>query len=140
MEIHARIRSDLTVAIKTKASNTTDLRYILGECSRLKGTKDGKTYVGDTLNDEQVIRVLVGILTGEAKLLELLPEATSTLTPLCESYLPKKATRQELLEFITTIDFNSLKNKMQAVGMTKKHFGTAADGKLIMEIIQNINV
>lgn len=138
MGLHERIRNDLTVAIKTKADTTTDLRYILGEFSRLKGTKDGKVYIGEVLTDEQAIRVLTGIITGEAKLLEILKDATSTLKPLCESYLPKKATRQELLEFITTIDFDSLKNKMQAVGITKKHFGTAADGKLIMEIVQNI--
>ena len=138
MELHERIRTDLTTAIKTKASTTTDIRYILGECSRMKGTKDGKVYVGDILNDVQVIRVLTGIIVGETKLLEILKEATSTLIPLCNSYLPKKASRQELLEFITTIDFASLKNKMQAVGITKKHFGVAADGKLIMDIIQNI--
>ena len=138
MGLHEHVRSDLTVSIKTKAKTTTDLRYILGECSRLKGTKDGKAYIGDVLTDEQVIRVLTGIMAGEEKLLEIFKDATSTLIPLCESYLPKKASRQELLEFITTIDFDSLKNKMQAVGITKKYFGTAADGKLIMEIIQNI--
>lgn len=138
MGLHERIREDLIVAIKTKSDTTTDLRYILGEFSRQKGTKDGKVYVGDILTDEQAIRVLTGIITGEDKLLDLIEDSTSTLKPICESYLPKKATRQELLEFITTIDFGSLKNKMQAVGITKKHFGTAADGKLIMDIVQNI--
>jgi hypothetical protein len=138
MELHERVRVDVTAAIKTKADNTTDLRYILGEFSRLKGTKDGKSYIGDKLTDEQAIRVLEGVITGENKLLEILKDSTSTLKPLCESYLPKKATRQELLEFITTIDFSKLKNKMMAVGITKKHFGVAADGKLITEIVQNI--
>ncbi len=140
MQLNDKVRKDLTVAIKTKSTNITDLRYILGEFSRLKGTKDGKKYIGDVLTDEQAIKVLIGIITGENKLLEIVEGSTSTLKPLCESYLPEKATRQELLEFITTIDFSSLKNKMQAVGMTKKHFGTAADGKLIMEIVQNIEI
>jgi hypothetical protein len=138
MELHKRIRVGLTNAIKNKSDTVTDLRYILGEFSRLKGTKDGKAYIGDTLTDEQAIRVLTGIIAGETKLLEIVKEATSTLTPLCESYLPKKASRQELLEFITTIDFDGLKNNMEAIGITKKHFGTAADGKLIMDIVKNI--
>jgi len=136
--LQEEVRKDLMTAIKAKDAGVTDLRYILGEFSRLKGTKDGKNYIGDTLTDEQAIRVLVGIITGEDKLLEIIKDSTSTLKPLCESYLPKKATRQELLEFITTIDFSNLKNKMQAVGMAKKHFGVAADGKLIMDIVQGI--
>jgi len=140
MAIHESLREDVTVAIKTKAGNITDLRYILGEFSRLKGTKDGKIYIGDTLNDEQAIRVLEGVITGENKLLEILKDSTSTLKLLCEFYLPEKATRQELLEFITTIDLSKLKNKMMAVGITKQHFGTAADGKLITEIVQSIEV
>ena len=138
MCLNDRVRKDFTTAIQTKSTGVTDLRYILGEFSRLKGTKDGKNYIGDVLTDEQAIRVLIGIITGENKLLEVVKGSTSTLKPLCESYLPKKATRQELLEFITTIDFSKLKNKMQAVGMTKKHFGVAAEGKLVMDIVQNI--
>lgn len=136
--IQETLREDLTKAIKSKSDTVTDLRYILGEFSRMKGTKDGKTYIGDVLNDAQAIRVLNGIITGENKLLEIVKGSTSTLKPLCESYLPKKATRQELLEFITTIDFSTLRNKMEAVGITKKYFGVKADGSLILEIVQGI--
>ncbi|MBV5347141.1 hypothetical protein JZU46_02845 [bacterium] len=138
MLLHEVIRADLTLATKTKAKTVSDLRYILGEFSRLKGDKDGKVYIGDTLTDEQAIRVLVSIIAGESTLLELVPNTTSTLKPLAESYLPIKATREELLIFITTIDFSQLKNKLQAIGIVKKHFGVKADSQMIAEIIQGI--
>lgn len=138
MSIHDKIKKDLTEATKSKNSTVTDLKYILGEFSRLKGTKDGKEYIGEALTDEQAVRVLEGIIAGENKLLEIVKGSASTLKPICESYLPKKVTRQELLEFITTIDFSLLKNKMQAVKIVKDHFGTKVDGKMASDIIKNI--
>lgn len=138
MSIHTQIHLDLQEALKSGAKTVSDLRYILGEFSRLKGTKDGKEYVGDVLTDEQSIRVLKGIISGEEKLLELVPTAVSTLKPLIAQYLPKQVSREELLAFIATIDFSQLKNKMMAVGLVKKHFGDTVDGKVVNEIIQNI--
>ena len=138
MSIHTQIHLDLQEALKSGAKTVSDLRYILGEFSRLKGTKDGKNYISDMLTDEQAIRVLKGIISGEEKLLELVPNTVSTLKPLAETYLPKKATREELLTFIATIDFSQLKNKMQAIGIVKKHFGILVDGQMVNNIIQNI--
>lgn len=138
MSLHETIKVDLLHAIKSKSASIIDLRYILGEFSRMKGVKDGKVYIGEILTDAQAIRVINGIIAGENKLLEIVKGSTSTLKPLCEAYLPKKATRQELLEFISTIDFSTLRNKMEAVGITKKAFGVTADGELILEIVQGI--
>lgn len=138
MSIHTKIHLDLQEALKSGTTSVSDLRYILGEFSRLKGTKDGKNYISDMLTDEQAIRVLKGIISGEEKLLELVPNTVSTLKPLAETYLPKKATREELLTFIATIDFSQLKNKMQAIGIVKKHFGILVDGQMVNNIIQNI--
>lgn len=120
MLLHEVIKADLTIATKNKLPTVSNLRYILGEFSRLKGNKDGKVYISETLTDEQAIRVLTGIIAGETKLLELVPGTTSTLKPLAEAYLPVKATREELLTFITTIDFSQLKNKMMAIDLVKK--------------------
>lgn len=138
MGIHTQIHLDLQEALKNNLITISDLRYILGEFSRLKGTKDGKDYVGDVLTDEQALRVLKGIVSGEDKLLELVPGTISTLKPLAEKYLPKQVSREDLLTFIATIDFSQLKNKMMAVGIVKKHFGTNVDGKMVNDIIQNI--
>ena len=138
MGIHEKVHLDLQDSLKNSSGTVSNLRYILGEFSRLKGTKDGKNYVGDILTDEQAIRVLKGIISGEEKLLELVPNTVSTLKPLAESYLPNMVTREELLMFIATIDFSQLKNKMMAVGLVKKHFGSSVDGKMVNDIIQNI--
>jgi len=138
MSLHEAIKADLATATKSKDTKVSDLRYILGEFSRLKGIKDGKVYIGDTLTDEQAIRVLTGIIAGENKLLELVPNTTSTLKPLAESYLPTKISKEELVSFINTIDFTQLKNKMMAVGIVKKHFGTSVDAQMVNDIIQGI--
>ena len=138
MLIHNKIKEDLLLAIKNKEAAVNDLKYILGEFSRLKGTKDGKEYIGDVLNDSQSIRVLKLIVAGEDKLKELLPSSVSTLKPLIETYLPKQVTLDELHSFIATIDFSKLGNKMQAVKIVKEHFGNTIDGKLVSDLIQKM--
>jgi len=64
------------------------------------------------------------------------------LTPkiiLIEDYLPKSAapaTEDEIKEWIEqNIDFDSLKNKMQAMGLIMKHFGERADGSEVKNIL-----
>jgi len=138
MPLHTKIKEDLLLAIKNKSDTINDLKYILGEFSRLKGTKDGKEYIGDLLTDTQAIRVLKLVVAGEDKLLELLPSSTSTLKPLIETYLPKQITAYELHSFIATIDFSKLSNKMQAVKIVKEKFGNAVDGKIVSDLIQKI--
>ncbi len=138
MILHDRLKEDLHTAMKTHSDNTNDLKYILGEFSRLKGTKDGKEYIGSVLSDDQAIRVLKLIVAGEDKLLELVPTSVSTLKPLIDTYLPKQISKEELLSFITTIDFSALSNKMQAVKIVKNHFGASVDGKLVSAIIQKM--
>ena len=137
MLIHEKVKLDLSSARKA-GEDTNNLQYVLGEFSRLKGSKDGKDYIGEVLTDEQAIRVLNSIITGENKILELVREATSSLKPLCESYLPKQLNKDEIISFINTIDFSKLKNKMMAVGIVKKKFGTAVDGKLVSEIVKSL--
>jgi uncharacterized protein YqeY len=138
MTLHTKIKEDLLLAIKNKSDTINDLKYILGEFSRLKGTKDGKEYIRDLLTDTQAIRVLKLVVAGEDKLLELLPSSTSTLKPLIETYLPKQITADELHSFISTIDFSKLSNKMQAVKIVKEKFGNAVDGKIVSGLIQKI--
>jgi hypothetical protein len=138
MLLQERLREDLRTAIKTHSDTANDLKYILGEFSRLKGTKDGKEYIGSVLTDTQVIRVMKGIIAGENKLIELVPNTVSTLIPLIETYLPKQVSTEELLSFISTIDFSKLVNKMQAVKIIKAHFGETVDGKVVSELIQKM--
>lgn len=138
MLIHERLKEDMQEALKNKLVVANDLKYILGEFSRLKGTKDGKEYIGSTLTDTQAIRVLKAIIAGENKLLELVPTANSTLIPLIDTYLPKQISLEELTSFVSTIDFSMLTNKMQAVKLVKEHFGSSVDGKVVSEFIQKL--
>jgi hypothetical protein len=52
---------------------------------------------------------------------------------LCEELLPKMATESEVIEFLTSIDFKSLKSPMQAIGITVKHF----NGNVKPELVRN---
>ena len=52
---------------------------------------------------------------------------------LCEELLPKMATEGEVIDFLRTIDFKSLKSPMQAIGITVKHF----NGNVNPELVRN---
>ena len=92
MLIHEKVKLDLSSARKA-GEDTNNLQYVLGEFSRLKGSKDGKDYIGEVLTDEQAIRVLNSIITGENKILELVKEGlvkifyTQRKTGECRYYL-----------------------------------------------------
>ena len=133
--IHAKIKEDLQLARKNK-TESSDLIYILGELSRLIGSKDGKSYMKDPLTDEQSERVLLKILASEEKLIDI-TGVNSSLVSTVEKYLPEKIHRKDIVEFLNTVDFSSLNNKMQAVGLLKKKFGTKVDGKLAAEVVKN---
>ena len=64
-------------------------------------------------------------------------EETSEYLEILGSYLPKMATREEVVDWIKeNIDFSQFKNKMQAMGIIMKHFGKLADGKMVNEILR----
>jgi uncharacterized protein YqeY len=64
-------------------------------------------------------------------------EESSEYLKILESYLPKMATRGEIISWIkANIDFSEYKNKMQAMGVIMKQFGKQADGKMVNEILQ----
>jgi uncharacterized protein YqeY len=68
--------------------------------------------------------------------LEAKSEETSEYLEILESYLPKMATREEVVDWIKeNIDFSQFKNKMPAMGTIMKHFGKLADGKMVNEIL-----
>ena len=139
MNIQALIRSDMIEAFKGGYGDVCDnLKYVLGEFSRLKGLKDGKEYISDVLSDEQACKVIKGIITKEIKLNTILNRETSDLLVLLNRYLPKKIGEDEINDWINcNVDFSKLRNKMQAVGLVKNHFGVAVDSKMVSDIIKN---
>ena len=107
------------------------LRVILGELSRL----DKKELV-----DDDVFKILKKLIKAEKEVLQQKVErAEDEFVEIVENYLPKMATEAEISRWIEqNIDFANFKNKMQAMGPIMKHFGTAADGNAVKEILQQM--
>ena len=70
------------------------------------------------------------------KILELGDKLTSTLIEVAQSYLPKQAGEEEILEYIKTIDMSKFKNKMQAMGLIMKQF-PGLDGNVAKSILMS---
>jgi uncharacterized protein YqeY len=131
MGLQEKIRKDLTDAMKAKDESRKDaIRVILGEFAR-SGKKE--------LADEEVIGVLKKLVKSEKELLNQKGESGSDFIGIVEGYLPKMASREEVVAWIgANIDFSQYKNKMQAMGPIMKHFGAMADGNEIKKILQEM--
>ena len=132
MNLQKQIKSDLTVAMKTKDEEKKDtLRVVLGEFGRL----DKKE-----LSDDEVVKILKKLIKSEKEMLEKKGDATdSSFISIIENYLPKMATEAEIANWIEqNIDFSEFKNKMQAMGLIMKHFGATADGNAVKKILQRM--
>lgn len=132
MNLQSQIKKDLSVAIKAKDERKKDaLRVILGEFGRL----DKKE-----LSDDEIVKILKKLMKSEKEVLERKGEtADSEFIKVVETYLPKMATEEEISSWIQqNIDFSQFKNKMQAMGVIMKHFGSTADGNFVKEILQKM--
>jgi uncharacterized protein YqeY len=126
------MKKDLTTAIKAKDEKKKDaLRVIMGEFGRL----DKKE-----LSNDEIVKILKKLMKSEKEVLEHKGEAAdSEFIKVIENYLPKMATEEEITAWIhQNIDFSQFKNKMQAMGLIMKHFGTTADGNFVKKIIQKM--
>jgi uncharacterized protein YqeY len=66
-------------------------------------------------------------------------DSDSEYINIIESYLPKMATDEEVKTWVEqNIDFSQFKNKMQAMGLIMKHFGSLADGNMVRKILQEM--
>ncbi len=132
MNLQSQMKKDLSAAIKAKDEKKKDaLRVILGEFGRL----DKKN-----LSDDEIVKILKKLIKSEKEVLEQKGEAAdSEFIKVIENYLPKMATEEEITTWIhQNIDFSQFKNKMQAMGLIMKHFGTTADGNFVKSIIQKM--
>ena len=132
MNLQSQMKRDLTAAIKAKDEKKKDaLRVIIGEFGRL----DKKE-----LLDDEIVKILKKLMKSEKEVLEQKGEsADSEFIKVIENYLPKMATEKEITAWIhQNIDFSQFKNKMQAMGLIMKHFGTTADGNFVKKIIQKM--
>jgi uncharacterized protein YqeY len=132
MNLQNKIKKDLSAAIKARDENKKNtLRVVLGEFGRL----DKKE-----LSDDEAVKILKKLIKSEKEVLEQKGEAeNSAFIEIVESYLPKMAAEEEISAWIRqNVDFSQFKNKMQAMGVIMKHFGAAADGSVVKEILQKM--
>jgi uncharacterized protein YqeY len=132
MTLQEQIKKDLMKAMKardTEKKNT--LRVVMGEFARAE-TK--------AISDDDVVKVLKKLAKSERETIERSGQTgDSPYIDILESYLPKMASDEDLSQWIAAnIDFSKYKNKMQAMKDIMGHFGTAADGNRVKDILQNL--
>ena len=128
------IQNDITAKMhelmKTKDSDLQNYRVLVGEFQR---------QVKKELTDNDVLDVLKKLKKSELMRLSKAGEEKSSFLEVLNLWLPAEITEDEIRKFIKeNIDFGTFKNKMQAVGVVTKHFGKAADGTLVKNIVLSI--
>lgn len=148
LSLHAKIKLDLkTAMLKKEVEVKNTLRQIMAEYPSLtvpiileSGKKTTRHKKSEEITDDDIIDIVRKLVKAEKTVLELKQEAASDYLEILESYLPRMATREEITAWIEeNIDFTQLKNPMQAMGPVMKHFGKLADGKLVKQILQDLN-
>ncbi len=146
MSLHAKIRADLKTSMRNKAVEAKNtMRLIIAEFPKLtvpltleSGKKTTRLKKPAEITNDDIIGIIRGLVKSERIVLEAKNEETSEYLEILESYLPKLATREEVVDWIKeNIDFSQFKNKMQAMGIIMKHFGKLADGKMVNEILRD---
>ncbi len=132
MTLQEQIKKDLMQAMKDKDNEKKGtLRVVMGEFARA-ATK--------ALSDDEVIKIMKKLVKSERETLDQSGQADdSRYIDILESYLPKLASDDDLRKWISeNIDFSKYKNKMQAMKDIMGHFGSAADGNRVKEILQKM--
>ncbi|MBD3261939.1 MAG: hypothetical protein GF334_09800 [Candidatus Altiarchaeales archaeon] len=126
MTLQEKLRHDLRNS--EDPSLRAILRIVLGEIDRQPKK---------VLTDSEVEWIIKKLIKSEKELLESTGRSTDpAFIALLNLYLPKQLNDDEIEGWIrNNVDFSSLKNKMQAIGIVTKNLGSAVDGKKIKEII-----
>ena len=140
-----KVRQDLKKAMLNKdQEGRNTMRLIMAEFPKLtvpltleSGKKSTRLKKPEEITDDDIIGIINGLVKSEQTVLEIKKEATSEYLEILQTYLPKKVGREEIVGWIKeNIDFSEYKNKMQAMGTIMKHFGKAADGKQVNQVLQ----
>jgi hypothetical protein len=148
MSLLDKIKADLKTSMLNKNAEVRGaMRLIMAEFPKLtvpitleSGKKTTRLKKSEEITNDDIIGVIRGLVKSEQTVLEAKKEETSEYLQILESYLPKMATREEIIAWIKeNIDFSQYKNKMQAMGTIMKHFGKTADGKMVNQILQELD-
>jgi uncharacterized protein YqeY len=120
------------------------MRQIMAEFPKLtvpltlqSGKKSTRLKKPEEITNDDILGIINGLVKSEQTVLAAKKEATSEYQQILQSYLPQMVSREDIVAWIQeNVDFAQFKNKMQAMGTIMKHFGKAADGKLVNEILK----
>jgi len=147
LSLHDKIRADLKKAMLGKDQEVRNtLRLIIAEFPKLtvpitleSGKKSTRLKKPEEITDDDVIGIIKGLTKSEQTVLEITGQTSSDYLEILQSYLPKMIDKEEITIWIkNNIDFSQFKNKMQAMGPVMKHFGKLADGKLVNQILKEL--
>jgi len=140
-----KLKADLKQSMLNKdADARSTIRQIMAEFPKLtvpitlqSGKKTTRPKNNDEITNDDIIGIVQGLVKSERIVLEAKKEASSAYLRILQSYLPKMASREEIVAWIDeNINFVEYQNKMQAMGKIMKHFGKQAEGKMVNEILQ----
>lgn len=126
MTLQEKIRHDLRNS--EDPSLRTILRIVLGEIDRQPKKE---------LTDLEVERIIKKLIKSEEELLESGGRGTDpAFMAFLNLYLPRELSDDEIEDWIReNVDFSTLNNKMQAIGIVTKNLGSAVDGNKVKKII-----
>jgi uncharacterized protein len=145
ISLYDKLKQDLKKAMLQKDPEVRNtMRLIMAEFFKLtvpltlkSGKKSSRPKKPEEITDDDISRIIKGLVKSEQMVLEIKKEDTSEYLEILQSYLPATASRDEIVAWIkANIDFSLYKNKMQAMGPVMKHFGKIADGKQVNQILK----
>ncbi len=140
-----KLKADLKQSMLNKDVDARGaIRQIMAEFPKLtvpitleSGKKSTRLKANEEITDDDIVGIIQGLVKSERMVLEARNEESSAYLTILQLYLPRMASREEVIAWISdNIDFSEFKNKMQAMGLIMKHFGKQADGKMVNEILQ----
>lgn len=145
MTLLAKLKANLKTAMLGKDNAARDaIRQVMSEFPKLtvpltleSGKKSFRCKKDEEITNDDILSIIQGLVKSEKVVLEIKKEDSSPYLDILSLYLPKMADRQEILAWIdANVDFSQYKTPMQAMGPIMKHFGKAADGVLVKEILE----
>jgi len=133
MELYDRIKKDMVSEVKRKNINISGMLKVLISDVQRDPNKD--------YSNDKVIKVITSTITllKDPHMMKLNKYNESCIKYL-QQYLPIKISVDDINEYLNTIDFSKLRNKMQAVGMVMNNFPIGSvDGNVVKEILLNYN-
>jgi len=147
MPLLEKLKNDMKAAMRSKDNAVRDaIRQVMSEFPKLtvpitmeSGKKTTRPKKAEEITDDDIIGIIQGLVKSEKTVLEIKKEASSPYLEAIEAYLPRMASRDEIVAWVeANIDLSQFKSPMQAMGPIMKHFGKQADGNLVKEILQGL--